>query len=116
MCTVTWIVESHGYQLFFNRDELRTRKPAEKPTIRTNAILPFIAPADGDHGGSWIAVNEAGLCVCLLNGDGGREAQPPTGTTFVSRGLLPLTLADCTTTTEIGRRISQSEKSSRKVA
>lgn len=29
--------------------------------------MRFIAPEDGDHGGTWIAVNQFSLSVCLLN-------------------------------------------------
>jgi hypothetical protein len=45
-----------------------------------------VAPADADRGGTWIAVNEFGLSVCLLNGEG-RSAAPR------SRGLLLRELA-----------------------
>jgi len=65
---MTWIQEKNGYQLFFNRDELRTRQLARPPEVQRSGLLEFIAPSDGDHGGTWIAVNETGLGLCLLNG------------------------------------------------
>jgi hypothetical protein len=68
MCTVTWIRDEEGYQLFFNRDERLARKAGIPPEIRIANGTHFVAPADGDFGGTWIAVNEFGISVCLLNG------------------------------------------------
>ncbi|HEU0005053.1 MAG TPA: NRDE family protein [Terriglobia bacterium] len=95
MCTVSWIHTSSGYQLLFNRDERNTRKPALAPAIHETAGVRFIAPVDGDHSGSWIAVNELGITFSLVNRyrclhcSGERHPQPP------SRGLLLIGLADC---------------------
>ncbi len=60
MCTVSWIHEEGGYQLFSNRDETYTRKPALPPSAREQRGVRFIAPIDGDQGGSWIGVSAAG--------------------------------------------------------
>jgi len=68
MCTVTWIRDEEGYQLFFSRDERFARKAGIPPEIRIANGAHFVAPADGDFGGTWIAVNEFGISVCLLNG------------------------------------------------
>lgn len=68
MCTVSWIHENGGYQLLCNRDEKRTRKPAVPPQLQTRNDTRYIAPSDGDHGGTWIAANERGMSLCLLNG------------------------------------------------
>jgi hypothetical protein len=84
MCTVTWIREDTGYQLFCNRDEKRTRKSAEPPRLSVRNGVRFLAPADGEFGGTWIATNEFGLTLCLLNGG--------SGTGVRSRGLLVLDL------------------------
>src|SRR6185312_11981515 len=67
MCTVSWIHAREGYQLLCNRDERHTRRPAQAPTVRQNGGVRFIAPIDGEEGGSWIGVNEFGLTLCLLN-------------------------------------------------
>jgi hypothetical protein len=68
MCTATWIRDDEGYQLFFNRDEKFTRKAGIPPEARIANGVRFVSPGDGDFGGTWIAVNEFGISVCLLNG------------------------------------------------
>jgi uncharacterized protein with NRDE domain len=67
MCTMTWFVEPGGYQLFFNRDERKSRRRAELPTCQTNSGVQYLSPTDADAGGTWIAVNQFGVTVCLLN-------------------------------------------------
>lgn len=95
MCTVSWMYQGPGYHLFCNRDEKRTRRPASKPLLLTRGGLRFLAPIDGDFGGSWIGVNEFGLSLALLNRGQGSPAQ-------LTRGLLVMnliaspTLADAT--------------------
>lgn len=91
MCTVTWQDADDGYQIFFNRDERRERKSALPPEVRRCGDTRFIAPLDGDFGGTWIAVNEHGLSVCLVNGfaAGGRPA-PDARRDYVTRGRLPM--------------------------
>jgi hypothetical protein len=100
MCTVTWVDLENGYQVFFNRDERRTRQPALPPEPRAHGGMRYLAPADGDFGGSWLAVNEVGLTLALLNGyaAGDEEAAAPVGG-FLSRGLLPLSLIACDSAT-----------------
>lgn len=92
MCTLTWWREDDRYALFFNRDELKTRLPARPPEIRERNGVRFIAPADGDHGGTWLLGNEFGVSVALLNyydaGSGGRSLRDNP----VSRGELVLSL------------------------
>lgn len=67
MCTVTWIQSGDRYSLFCNRDELRARQPSRPPAVHPGGATRFLAPKDGDAGGTWIAVNELGLSLCLLN-------------------------------------------------
>ena len=91
MCTVSWEYSESGYVLFFNRDEMRTRRPAAGPEERTRDGVRFLAPTDGEQGGSWISVNEHGLALGLLN-------HYPKGCRVVSgdrpsRGRLILNLA-----------------------
>jgi hypothetical protein len=90
MCTATWLRHpGDGFELFFNRDEKHTRMPASPPELRRdNDGTRFLAPRDPEHGGTWIAVNEFGVCVCLLNGSGTALSETP-----VSRGLLVHRLA-----------------------
>jgi hypothetical protein len=95
---LTWHDEPGGYRMFFNRDERRERKPATPPAVLRRGDTRFVAPLDGDFGGTWIAVNEFGLSVCLLNGF------PPAGAVtvpdrhdYTSRGQLTLTLIESPT-------------------
>jgi hypothetical protein len=101
MCTASWWFAHDGsYELFFNRDEQKSRLEAESPRIFDQGAVRFIAPIDANRGGAWIAVNEFGVSVCLVNHypPGGIEltlaAQRPT-----SRGQLVL---DCAAETNLG--------------
>lgn len=95
MCTVSWIHTPTGYHLLSNRDEQNTRRPALPPVIHAASGTRFIAPVDGDHHGSWIAVNELGITVCLVNRyrcfhcSSERKPRP------LSRGVLLTRLAVC---------------------
>lgn len=91
MCTLSWIVEPDGYAVYFNRDERRSRRPADPPRIGSAGGVRFVAPRDGEAGGSWIFVNERGVAACLLNLF--RDHPFPTGHPPISRGLLVLDLA-----------------------
>jgi Transport and Golgi organisation 2 len=85
MCTVSWIHEPDGYQLFCNRDEKRSRPAAEPPRLHERDGVLFLAPIDPAAGGTWIGVNENGVAICLLN----RTENPNrTAPTPRSRGLL----------------------------
>lgn len=67
MCTATWFPTADGYELFFNRDELRSRRRASAPARFHAGVLAAAAPTDTDAGGTWLATNENGLTVALLN-------------------------------------------------
>ncbi len=67
MCTMTWFVKDDGYELFFNRDERISRSRAELPTPQHQDSVQYISPTDSDAGGTWIACNQYGVTVCLLN-------------------------------------------------
>ena len=87
MCTLSWTVSDSGWHLFFNRDEMRTRARAEPPAVRPAARALY--PLDPQGGGTWICVNQHGLCICLLNNYGSPAARAPCR----SRGLLVAGLA-----------------------
>lgn len=97
MCTLSWLHTNDGYQLFFNRDEQRTRKSALPPQIFIEQGVKVLMPIDPVGGGSWIAVNEHGLSVCLLNYYQGTVSATPTTPPLVSRGKLLRALSKCTT-------------------
>ncbi|MGH1364698.1 MAG: NRDE family protein [Calditrichia bacterium] len=67
MCTVSWKLREDGFDLFFNRDELKTRSIALPPAVQLSESMPYIAPMDPDGGGTWIAVNTAGIGFFILN-------------------------------------------------
>lgn len=103
MCTVTWLRQADGYVLLCNRDESHTRKPAAGPRVGERRGVAFVAPRDGDHGGSWIGVNQFGLTLCLLNRYG--DSNPEAEWTFTSRGLLLTDLLDSERSQELQRRV-----------
>lgn len=98
MCTVSWLPDPLGYTLCFNRDERFTRAPAHPPAARDAGDVRFIAPADGDAGGTWLATNAFGLSLGILNRYLVPGYVPPRAPR--SRGLLPLALITHTTAAE----------------
>lgn len=105
MCTVSWLSRPDGYTLCFNRDERFTRAPALPPALRSAGEMPYLAPLDGDHGGSWLAANGAGLTVGLLNR---YTAAPPRPLAHPrSRGLLVLDLIGAETAADALARLDR---------
>lgn len=93
MCTVSWTHREEGYELFCNRDERDSRMPALAPQVRDANGVRYLAPLDGDFGGTWIASNEWGLTLCLLNGTiDGTSTQPVRN--LRSRGQIVLNLVE----------------------
>lgn len=103
MCTMTWWRDEQHYEVFFNRDELKTRAPATPPKLlESESGTRFCAPHDPVAGGTWMLANEHQVTVCLLNR--WHETAPRTGN-FQSRGLLVLAMADCRTAEEVMDRL-----------
>jgi hypothetical protein len=100
VCTASWLIGPDGYDLLFNRDELRTRPIALPPRRGERNGVRYLAPIDRQGGGTWIAANEMGLCLFLLNRRPDREPRAPQA----SRGLIPLELIDSAELGEVGRR------------
>jgi hypothetical protein len=74
----------------------------------------FIAPADGDHGGAWLGVNESGVALCLLNRYEGTPSSPDdvkTEDDHRSRGLLLTSLLDSLTVAHAHARLSGADLS-----
>lgn len=105
MCSVSWLPHDRGYDLFFNRDEQRTRPIAEFPREYSLDSTKYIAPKDPQGGGTWIFVNEHGLTVCLLNAYQQETSEPDRLPT--SRGLLVQSLASCKSRIELEARLQQ---------
>lgn len=92
MCTMTWFTTDQGYQLFFNRDESLLRAHADLPTIQAQNDIAYISPTDTDAGGTWIAANQLGITVCLLNHY--QFEQIATYKNWISRGEVVRQFAD----------------------
>jgi len=103
---MSWRRDDTGYDLFFNRDERRSRLPAEAPGPRRAGSTRVLAPRDGEAGGSWIAVNEHGLSVALLNGYHGSDSEPGHWT---SRGRLVMDLAGCADVAALDARLEATD-------
>ncbi|NIM02474.1 MAG: hypothetical protein GTN89_16980 [Acidobacteria bacterium] len=103
---MSWLRDEDGYDLFFNRDEKRSRLRAEPPEVRSIGTTSVLAPRDGEAGGSWIAANEHGVSLALLNGYLGADvAAAPAAGEWTSRGKLVMDLADCATAGEAAERL-----------
>lgn len=107
MCTVSWLHHKGGYQLLCNRDERHTRKAALPPSVDERNQVRFLAPRDGDQGGSWIGVNQFGLSLCLLNRYLDEAAATDAQRNMTSRGLLLLESIDCRSRAELRDRIER---------
>jgi hypothetical protein len=105
MCTVSWAATAEGYELLCNRDERRTRKAAHAPTMRAARGVRFLAPTDAEAGGTWIAANECGLTLCLLNRYSEGESQA--AGEFKSRGLLLPDLMSLRDPAEVMRAVAR---------
>ncbi len=94
MCTLSHLPDSNGYWLFFNRDEQRDRSAEIPPSSeRSDDGTRFLAPRDSASDGTWIMVNEWGLCVALLNESSRKSGVSLPADQRPSRGLLPLVAA-----------------------
>jgi hypothetical protein len=67
MCTVTVVPARDTIRLACNRDELRSRPAALPPRIQQFGQHRAVLPVDPTAGGTWVAVNDAGLALALLN-------------------------------------------------
>jgi len=109
VCTLTFCNAGDGdgarYEAWFNRDERRTRGPERPPSeARTDDGVRYLAPTDSDAGGTWIAANEFGFTVALLNGY--IEPRGPRRETYQSRGFLVRGLANVRALGELWGRLT----------
>uniref|UniRef100_A6VVF0 NRDE family protein n=1 Tax=Marinomonas sp. (strain MWYL1) TaxID=400668 RepID=A6VVF0_MARMS len=103
MCSVSWWIDESGYQLFFNRDEQKTRTPALSPQSFVLQGIQVLMPIDPVGKGSWISLNEAGVSLCLLNNYQGKT---PSGQ-LTSRGQLVKQLSSATGLAQIEWQFAQ---------
>ncbi len=84
MCTLSYLLTSNGYELFFNRDEQHQRPIAIAPQYYSEYHAIF--PVDPQGQGTWLAVHQSGLSLALLNFY--QACQTDIAQDFVSRGQL----------------------------
>lgn len=99
MCTLTWRRDpSSGLEIYFNRDELKTRPVADPPSLFEVGDACFLSPRDPKGNGTWMLANDHGLVICLLNKWEleGREIAAPR-----SRGRLVWSLAAARSVEEV---------------
>src|SRR5437867_8442922 len=66
MCTVSFLPTAQGFHLAMNRDEKRARTVALPPAVFSCGSRRAIYPRER-NGGTWLAANDAGLCLALIN-------------------------------------------------
>lgn len=66
MCTVSLIIRKGGYVLGMNRDEKRSRQTGLYPSQKNVAGRAIVSPSE-PGGGTWIALNDLGVCIALIN-------------------------------------------------
>lgn len=110
MCTVTWLDDpAGGYALLFNRDERRTRSAAAPPSVARHDGVPYLAPTDGDAGGTWLGVNALGVTVGLLNhyaADDARAHRAGDMASARSRGQLVRSVMACASVADVAARLA----------
>jgi hypothetical protein len=120
VCTLTAVPLGDGRtRLAFNRDEQRARTAALPPQVRRYGQRTAVLPIDPVSDGTWVAVNDAGLVLGLLNatetpdsvchGRPGRMSAHTAGTAVAhaaraSRGTIIPALLACDTLAEAVRR------------
>lgn len=89
MCTMSVIrTPDDSLRIAFNRDELKTRPDGVPPRIERFGDCKAILPHDSQSHGTWIAANDAGLVLGLLN------VSPSRGIGGRSRGaIIPMLLS-----------------------
>jgi len=103
MCTVSFSPTDTGFVLAMNRDEKRTRVAALPPTITQLGNRHVVFPRE-PAGGTWIAVNDVGICLALINWHR-IEAEPKRR--LVSRGDVITRLIHASSPDEITEAISR---------
>ena len=106
MCTVTIVpmTATGRWRMACSRDEQHGRAPARPPEQRTaDNGRAYLMPVDPVSDGTWVAANDAGLALTLLNYN---PRNPPTDRT-ISRGGVVTTLASCATLDEVVARCAE---------
>jgi len=101
MCTVSFVPNSRGFYLAMNRDEKKSRATALRPAMVDLAGRRVILPRERD-GGTWIAANDSGVCLALINWH--RVRREPLSL-VITRGMVVEALAGKSSSGEIARGI-----------
>lgn len=91
MCTVSVLrLPEKLLRVACNRDEQVTRAAALPPVVRSVGGRHAVMPIDPVSGGTWIAANDAGLVLALLNFNppGSSNASAPLSRGFIIPSLL----------------------------
>lgn len=96
MCTVTVVPVGEMVRLACNRDELRWRPAALPPWVQHFGDRRAVLPIDPTSGGTWVAGNDAGLAMTLLNVNS-EKACATTPVRPLSRGTIIPALLHCDT-------------------
>lgn len=89
MCTISFVPNPRGFHLAMNRDENQARPRALPPVIINLAGCRAILPRE-PSGGTWIAANDRGVCVALINWHR-IKLEPPSS--VISRGEVVRAMA-----------------------
>jgi hypothetical protein len=101
MCTVSFVPNKRGFYLAMNRDEKRSRHAAVAPSAVDLRSARAIFPRE-PNGGTWIAANDAGVCLALINWH--RVDREPKRD-LISRGQVVRELAGKSTADEIANGV-----------
>lgn len=99
MCTLSWCHRAKALDILFNRDEHLARPAARPPQTEVIAGTRVLAPLDSAEGGTWLATNEHGLTLCLLNNYLAQQRMEASANR--SRGLLLRDLSPNASVTEL---------------
>lgn len=103
MCTVSFVPKSHEFYVAMNRDEKRDRLAALIPAVVEIESRRALFPYD-PIGGTWISVNDAGLCLALINW---HRIQRKPKNDILSRGLVVRELAGKSSADEIATSVKK---------
>src|SRR5262245_50807372 len=101
MCTVSFVPNAAGFRLAMNRDEKRSRIAALPPAAFKLGAHRVLYPRE-PGGGTWLAVNDAGLCLALINWH--RIEREPRGR-IESRGRVIPELIGATNSQAVARQL-----------
>ncbi|MBI3477369.1 MAG: NRDE family protein [Acidobacteria bacterium] len=102
MCTLTIVTRDNGYSLAMNRDEQLTRNDAVPP-VKVDLQGTSVVYPRNSAGGTWVAVNERGIALALLNWN---DVPQPTTEKARSRGAVIPALVGCSSLAEVRNALS----------